>query len=210
MNALHDIALLIALEGDDALEPQYVRAFHLGDLLDPREKLLGVHLAAAQRYRLHRHVMDRGGVRMIVPMMIVPVVIMVSPFAPHTAEELWHMLGHSDTLSAVAWPSFDPAVAREDEVVVPVSPVVGVTDSTPVVDVVSEAFCFLLPSPPHAASSRPTEAMTAAARAARPARCRVVEDEKVTSVLKARTPRYDGQRAACRHHTESGTAAQCL
>jgi leucyl-tRNA synthetase len=47
-------------------------------------------------------------------------VIMVSPFAPHTAEELWHMLGHPEGLSAATWPSFDAAVAKEDEVVVPV------------------------------------------------------------------------------------------
>lgn len=30
------------------------------------------------------------------------------------------MLGHADGLSAVAWPSFDPAVAKADEVIVPV------------------------------------------------------------------------------------------
>ena len=47
-------------------------------------------------------------------------VVMISPFAPHTAEELWHMLGHADGLARVTWPSFDPAVAKADEVVVPV------------------------------------------------------------------------------------------
>src|SRR5690606_31402376 len=38
MNALHDIALGIVLEGDDALEPQDVGAVHLGRLLDPGEE----------------------------------------------------------------------------------------------------------------------------------------------------------------------------
>jgi leucyl-tRNA synthetase len=47
-------------------------------------------------------------------------VTMVSPFAPHMAEELWQMLGHVGGLAKTAWPSFDPAVARADEVVVPV------------------------------------------------------------------------------------------
>jgi leucyl-tRNA synthetase len=47
-------------------------------------------------------------------------VVMISPFAPHTAEELWQMLGHVDGLAKVTWPSFDPAVAKADEVVVPV------------------------------------------------------------------------------------------
>jgi leucyl-tRNA synthetase len=47
-------------------------------------------------------------------------VIMISPFAPHMAEELWHMLGHAEGLTKAAWPAFDPAVAKADEVVVPV------------------------------------------------------------------------------------------
>jgi len=47
-------------------------------------------------------------------------VVMISPFAPHMAEELWEMLGHVDGLAKAAWPSFDPEVAKANEVVVPV------------------------------------------------------------------------------------------
>jgi leucyl-tRNA synthetase len=47
-------------------------------------------------------------------------VVMISPFAPHTAEELWEMLGHSGGLTRAAWPTFDSEVARAEEVVVPV------------------------------------------------------------------------------------------
>jgi leucyl-tRNA synthetase len=47
-------------------------------------------------------------------------VLMISPFAPHMAEELWHILGHVGELKTAVWPSFDPAVAKADEVVVPV------------------------------------------------------------------------------------------
>jgi leucyl-tRNA synthetase len=47
-------------------------------------------------------------------------VIMLSPFAPHTAEELWHMLGHPEGLTKTAWPAFDAEVAKAEEVVVPV------------------------------------------------------------------------------------------
>jgi len=45
---------------------------------------------------------------------------MLSPFAPHTAEELWCLLGHDTALSEATWPPFDAAVARADEIVVPV------------------------------------------------------------------------------------------
>ena len=47
-------------------------------------------------------------------------VLMLSPFAPHTAEELWEMLGHAGGLSAAAWPAYDPVIAQSSEVVVPV------------------------------------------------------------------------------------------
>ena len=47
-------------------------------------------------------------------------VVMIAPFAPHTAEELWQKLGHVGGLAKAAWPSFDPAVVKASEVVVPV------------------------------------------------------------------------------------------
>jgi leucyl-tRNA synthetase len=47
-------------------------------------------------------------------------VLMLAPFAPHTAEELWQMLGHQGGLSRVSWPAFDEAVAKAEELVVPV------------------------------------------------------------------------------------------
>ncbi|HEY2149266.1 MAG TPA: leucine--tRNA ligase [Vicinamibacterales bacterium] len=47
-------------------------------------------------------------------------VLMISPFAPHTAEELWQMLGHVGSLDTVSWPAFDAAVAKAAEVTVPV------------------------------------------------------------------------------------------
>jgi leucyl-tRNA synthetase len=47
-------------------------------------------------------------------------VVMLSPFAPHTAEELWEMLGHTEGLTRTAWPSFNADVARAAEIVVPV------------------------------------------------------------------------------------------
>jgi leucyl-tRNA synthetase len=47
-------------------------------------------------------------------------VILISPFAPHTAEELWEMTGHDGGLAKAVWPSFDENVAKAEEIVVPV------------------------------------------------------------------------------------------
>ncbi|MGE3189403.1 MAG: class I tRNA ligase family protein, partial [Vicinamibacterales bacterium] len=47
-------------------------------------------------------------------------IVMLSPFAPHTAEELWERYGHAGGLSAATWPVFDPEVAKAESVVIPV------------------------------------------------------------------------------------------
>jgi leucyl-tRNA synthetase len=47
-------------------------------------------------------------------------ILMLSPFTPHMAEELWERLGHAGGVVAAGWPAHDEAVARADEVVVPV------------------------------------------------------------------------------------------
>jgi leucyl-tRNA synthetase len=47
-------------------------------------------------------------------------VLLLSPMAPHIAEELWELLGHSETLAYERWPSYDPALLKDDEVEIPV------------------------------------------------------------------------------------------
>ncbi len=47
-------------------------------------------------------------------------VLMLSPFAPHLAEELWELLGHGKTLAYEPWPEFDPAMIVESEIEIPV------------------------------------------------------------------------------------------
>ena len=46
--------------------------------------------------------------------------LMLSPMAPHLAEELWHILGNNKILAYEPWPEFDPALLVEDQVEVPV------------------------------------------------------------------------------------------
>jgi leucyl-tRNA synthetase len=47
-------------------------------------------------------------------------ILMLSPFAPHTAEELWEVLGGDGGLVAASWPAFNAEAARAEEVVIPV------------------------------------------------------------------------------------------
>jgi leucyl-tRNA synthetase len=41
--------------------------------------------------------------------------VLLSPLAPHIAEELWQVLGHQDTITYAAWPSFDESKLVESE-----------------------------------------------------------------------------------------------
>ena len=49
-----------------------------------------------------------------------PMVVLLSPFAPHIAEELWQMLGHEGSVAYASFPEFIPALAAEDIVTYPV------------------------------------------------------------------------------------------
>ena len=47
-------------------------------------------------------------------------VLLLAPFAPHLAEELWQVLGHHGSLAYEAWPKYDPALTKADEIEVPI------------------------------------------------------------------------------------------
>ena len=52
--------------------------------------------------------------------------LLLAPFAPHLAEEVWHKLGHgagtrTGSVAVQAWPTFDPAMLVDDEIEVPIS-----------------------------------------------------------------------------------------
>lgn len=49
-----------------------------------------------------------------------PFVLLLSPFAPHLAEELWKTLGHDNTLAYEPWPAYDESLLVEDTVEIPV------------------------------------------------------------------------------------------
>ena len=50
-----------------------------------------------------------------------PLVVLLSPFAPHIAEELWHALGHESSVTAASFPEYDASLTVEDSVKYPVS-----------------------------------------------------------------------------------------
>ena len=49
-----------------------------------------------------------------------PLLVVLSPFAPHICEELWQMLGHGESISFASFPVYNPAYTVEDTVKYPV------------------------------------------------------------------------------------------
>jgi leucyl-tRNA synthetase len=47
-----------------------------------------------------------------------PFVLVLAPYAPHLAEELWEKLGHRQSLAYEPWPAYDPALLVESTVTI--------------------------------------------------------------------------------------------
>jgi len=50
-----------------------------------------------------------------------PLTVLLSPFAPHIAEELWHQLGHEESIVTASFPQYKPELTADDSVKYPVS-----------------------------------------------------------------------------------------
>ncbi|OLD36158.1 MAG: leucine--tRNA ligase, partial [Nitrospirae bacterium 13_1_40CM_2_62_10] len=49
-----------------------------------------------------------------------PFVLLLSPFAPHIAEELWERLGKAPSVATQPWPEYDPALVARDRLTIPI------------------------------------------------------------------------------------------
>ena len=49
-------------------------------------------------------------------MVLEQLLVLLAPFAPHVAEELWHAVGHDTTVCDAVWPQFNEEYLKEDKV----------------------------------------------------------------------------------------------
>jgi len=64
---------------------------------------------------------EAGKIRLeILKSAIEPLLVILSLFAPHIADELWEELGHTEPLLRTSWPAFDAELAAEEELEIPV------------------------------------------------------------------------------------------
>lgn len=103
--------LVFADSADDAVEKQLHRT--IAKVGDDIEKLsFNTAIAAVFEFvnvakSLTKDQMDRF-------------VRVIAPFTPHVAEELWHKLGHEDSVATSDWPSYDESMLVDDEIEIPI------------------------------------------------------------------------------------------
>ena len=103
---------------EDGLDEQTLRALHrtIEGVRDDYTHLRN-NTAAAKLIEYTNH-LTKAGVSARVA--LEPLVLMVAPLAPHLAEELWHRLGHADSLAHGPFPQADPGYLVADTVEYPV------------------------------------------------------------------------------------------
>jgi leucyl-tRNA synthetase len=103
---------------DVAADTDTLKALHrtIADVRDDMDELR-MNTAIAKLISLNNHVVGLDAV----PRSIAEAqVLMVAPFAPHIAEELWQRLGHQESLANEPFPQADPAYLTVDTVTYPV------------------------------------------------------------------------------------------
>ncbi len=78
---------------------------------------LRFNTAIAKLIELNNHLTKLGGCPLAAADRLV---VMLAPFSPHIAEELWRALGHAETITYEAFPVADPAKLVEDSIELPV------------------------------------------------------------------------------------------
>jgi leucyl-tRNA synthetase len=107
---------------DRTPDPEVERKLHQ-TIRQVSEQLPGLHYNTAIAAMMEYLNAVRAGGRIAARGEVEPLVVMIAPFAPHLAEELYQRLGYNDgVFESAAWPSYDPAKLVEErlEIVVQV------------------------------------------------------------------------------------------
>jgi leucyl-tRNA synthetase len=111
-----------ALRVHERLADDTIRRLLHRTIAGVREDLtdLRFNTAVAKLITLNNHLTgvaaDTGSPREVVE----PLVLMIAPFTPHIAEELWARLGHVESLAYAAFPTADPALIIAEQLEYPV------------------------------------------------------------------------------------------
>ena len=107
--------------GDDATDTAATRALHKAIGGVRRDMVtLGFNTAISKLIELTNEFTKLYAEKPIPKPIAEAMVLMLAPFAPHMAEELWHKLGHSTSVVYAPFPVADESLAADSEVELPV------------------------------------------------------------------------------------------
>ena len=94
---------------------------------DDLEHRLHFNVSIAQLMELHNEMSDMDakelespGSRAVFKESCETLIRMLSVFAPHIAEEMWELSGHSGRLTGAVWPEYNESLAAEEEIEIPI------------------------------------------------------------------------------------------
>ncbi|MCH8208084.1 MAG: leucine--tRNA ligase, partial [Nitrospinae bacterium] len=75
------------------------------------------HLYGFQKWQDEQK--EKGGAdKAVIREAMESLVLLLSPFSPHIAEEMWSLLGNSETVSKSDWPTYDEELIRTEEILI--------------------------------------------------------------------------------------------
>lgn len=116
LNRLWDTIVPVEALGDEPPSGEVERKLH-ATIKKVTEDIAALRYNTAIAAMMEYLNVVRAGGRRVNRAEVEPLVVLVAPFAPHLAEELWERLGHERSIFEDAnWPSYDPAKAEVDVV----------------------------------------------------------------------------------------------
>ena len=90
------------------------RDFHFNTAIAALMELVNV----LGQFELHGDPGEQDERRYVTRFAVETLLVLLAPFAPHLAEELWERLGHRSSISEESWPTYDAAVIQREEILV--------------------------------------------------------------------------------------------
>ncbi len=116
LNRVWDLQWRVSEEAPQ--DPELTRLIHRTiKQVGERVEIMKFNTAIAALMTLANHFQDRERIR---PEDWAIYLVLLAPFAPHLAEELWERLGRQPFVTLQPWPSYDPELAREEELEFPI------------------------------------------------------------------------------------------
>lgn len=104
------------LLNDEDRELRYILNYTIKKVSEDIEERYNFNTAISAIMEMVNAMYQYDGISPIMMEAINALVLLLGPFVPHIAEEMWHMIGHSEALYLQQWPTYDPDALIKNQV----------------------------------------------------------------------------------------------